>query len=65
MYAVVEMFVDIGVVSKEVGGETGLYSPTEVQVIFEMPQLLFQLQRADNEWLSTRGDWRRLVQNEK
>lgn len=58
MYAVVEMFVDIGVVSKEVGGggETGLYSPTEVQVIFEMPQLLFQLQRADNEWLSTRGD---------
>lgn len=38
------------------GGETGLYSPTEVQVIFEMPQLLFQLQRADNEWLSTRGD---------
>lgn len=57
MYAVVEMFVDIGVVSKEVGGgETGLYSPTEVQVVFEMPQLLFQLQRADNEWLSTRED---------
>lgn len=31
----------------------GFYSPTEVQVIFEMPQLLFQLQGADNEWLST------------
>lgn len=27
----------------------GFYSPTEVQVIFEMPQLLFHLQRDANE----------------
>lgn len=47
-----ERFVDIRVVSEEKA--QGLRSPTQTQVIFEMPQLLFLLRGAANEWVSTK-----------